>query len=680
MNNTIIWKSDAASSQHHHIFLPSPSLRAIIIGESGCGKTTLLLNLLLQDEWLDYDRLILCGRSLHQPEYKLLATAVQKGYDKAGIRRLFEIGSGDVDCFINQLPQQQRKPLIDMEVYDSNSSVPDPHDLDYHQKTLCVFDDMMTDSNQNLAESYYTRGRHNNISSIYISQSYHRLPRHTIRSNANCIILFKQPNKDLRHIHDDVITDMSYEEFRKLCDTAWQAEHGNLIINRARTADEGKYIVNLQQAYIPTTGRGLVNSLLQKLPMKEMHLTLPKDISSEQVASGSFNDTGKYSYCGPFTKVDQRLTEGYKGVNSLDEACRRHDVAYKEHKNVKERNVADDILAEEAAHIANDETRPEYERRDARLVTGIMGMKSRFGLGLLKHTYYDPRRGFTGVNDLARKTGMPKSAVEEWLHSQDVYTLHKPIRHRFKTRRVIVSGIDDQWQADLVEMRNYKDRGYNYILTVIDVFSKFAWAVPIKRKTGDEVASAFRELFKHRNPRKLHTDKGLEFINRPTKELLKQHGVHWFATENETKAQVVERFNRTLKNRMWRYFTKAGSTEWVKVLPDLIHNYNTTRHRSIGMTPVKASMKENEALVYKRLFPSEDDKQRMPKFRVGDHVRITVKRGDFRKGYRPNFTREVFIVVKVLETAPTTYRITAMDGEVIEGSFYEQEMVKITRT
>jgi transposase InsO family protein len=472
---------------------------------------------------------------------------------------------------------------------------------------------------------------------------------------------------------------MSYEEFKKLCDTAWQTEHGNLIINRARSADEGKYIVNFQQAYIPITGRGLVNSLLRKLPMKEMHMTLPRGMSSEQLASGSFNDTGKYSYCGPFTKVDQRLAEGYKGVNSLDEACRRHDVAYKENKKSKERNVFDDILAEEAAHIANDESRPEYERRDARLVTGIMGMKSRFGLGLLKNVYYDPRKGFTGVNDLVQKTGIPKSSVEEWLHSQDVYTLHKPIRHRFKTRRVIVSGIDDQWQADLVEMRNNKDRGYNYILTVIDVFSKFAWAVPIKRKTGDEIASAFRELFKQRKPRKLHTDKGLEFINKPTKELLKQHAVHWFATENETKAQVVERFNRTIKNRMWRYFTKEGSTKWVKVLPDLIHNYNTTRHRSIGMTPVKASMKENEAIVYKKLFPSGDEKQRLPKFRVGNHVRITIKRGDFRKGYRPNFTREVFIVVEVLETTPTTYRITALDGEVIEGSFYEQEMVKITK-
>ena len=344
-----------------------------------------------------------------------------------------------------------------------------------------------------------------------------------------------------------------------------------------------------------------------------------------------------------------------------------------------------------------------------------MGAKSRFGMGIatpkglsksrvasshvvakprvkdsvvdeqLRKVYYDPRKGYTGINDIAQKTGIPKKDVKKWFESQDTYTLHKPIRHRFPTRRVLVNGIDDQWQADLVEMRNYKDRGYNYILTVIDVFSKYAWAVPVKRKTGEEISNAFEKIFKERTPTKLHTDKGLEFINKPTKELLKRNDIHWFATENETKAQVVERFNRTLKNRMWKWFTAwpkvtmQGRNDWIKVLPDLVYNYNNTKHRSIGMTPKEASLKKNESTVYQKLFPSTQPSViKKPNFVVGDKVRITVKRGDFRKGYRPNFTRELFKVSKVLDTEPVTYRIKDLQGEEIKGSFYEQELVRVT--
>ena len=291
--------------------------------------------------------------------------------------------------------------------------------------------------------------------------------------------------------------------------------------------------------------------------------------------------------------------------------------------------------------------------------------------------YYNPRKGYSGINDLVNKTGISSRTVQDWLHRQDVYTLHKPIKRKFTTRRVLVSGVDDQWQADLVDMRNFKDGSYQYILTVVDVFSKYAWAVPIKRKTGEEISNAFKRLFKERKPKKLHTDKGLEFINKPTKQLLKDFQIHWFATENETKAQVVERFNRTLKTKMWKYFTKQGNQRWVKVLPDLIYNYNTSKHRSIGMTPSEASLKRNESEVYTKLFPSKNTKTQRSKFKVGDHVRITVKRGDFRKGYRPNFTKETFIISQVLDTTPFTYRIKDKDGEEISGSFYNEELVKV---
>lgn len=145
-----------------------------------------------------------------------------------------------------------------------------------------------------------------------------------------------------------------------------------------------KYIKDLRNILSNKTGQGLVNTILKKIPLPEMHLGLPNGIESEQVPEGSFNSTKKYSYCGPGTKVQQRLKEGYEGVNSLDRACKQHDIFYSKHTKTKDRNISDDILAKQAAEIALDSSEPEYVRNDAKLVTGIMGMKSRFGMGLEK--------------------------------------------------------------------------------------------------------------------------------------------------------------------------------------------------------------------------------------------------------------------------------------------------------
>ena len=443
------------------------------------------------------------------------------------------------------------------------------------------------------------------------------------------------------------------------------------------------YINNLKQNL--KTGKGLFNTALSYMP--EMHMSLPKSVSSEMVENGSFNNTGKYSYCGPGTKVQKRVLEGYQGVNNLDKACKEHDLFYSKNKTTKLRNIADDELAAKASQLVLNPSIPQYEKNDAKLVTGIMAAKSRFGMGLKKKSvftknleklYYDPKTGYSGVENLARKSGLNRSQVEKWLTQQNVYSLHKPIKHRFKTRRVIVSKIDDQWQADLVDMQKYKtyNKNYNYILTVIDIFSKFAWALPIKNKTGDNITRAFEKLFKDRIPSKIHTDKGLEFINKSTQNLFKRKNIHWFATENETKAQVVERFNRTLKSKMFKYFTANNTKTWIDIIDDLVYNYNNSYHRSIKMSPSEGSLKKNSKVVYNNLFPKTDKVSMKPKFSVGDRVRISKKRKDFTKGYLPNFTEEVFIVDKVLETAPPTYVLKDLNSETIKGSFYKEELSK----
>jgi hypothetical protein len=128
-------------------------------------------------------------------------------------------------------------------------------------------------------------------------------------------------------------------------------------------------------------GGSLLNSALNALPLPEMHMRLPRGVPSEPIPGGSFQGTGKYSYCGPFTKLDKRLSQGYRGVNSLDRACLNHDVAYAVHKDTAGRNLADDVLAAAASKTALSDA-PEYEKKDARTVAAIMSAKSRFGLGV----------------------------------------------------------------------------------------------------------------------------------------------------------------------------------------------------------------------------------------------------------------------------------------------------------
>ena len=170
--------------------------------------------------------------------------------------------------------------------------------------------------------------------------------------------------------------------------------------------------------------------------------------------------------------------------------------------------------------------------------------------------------------------------------------LHKPITKKFKKRRVYSRGIDQIWAADLVDMQalSRENRNVKYLLTVIDVFSKYGWMIPLKDKTGKSVASALRTIFKEssRKPQKMWVDKGKEFYNKDVKNL-----VEIYSTENEEKSSVVERWNRTMKDKMFRYFTANSTRKYIDVLDDLVDQYNNTKHRSIKMTPVEASLSKN---------------------------------------------------------------------------------------
>lgn len=172
---------------------------------------------------------------------------------------------------------------------------------------------------------------------------------------------------------------------------------------------------------------------------------------------------------------------------------------------------------------------------------------------------------------------------------------------------MITYEIDDLWQADLVEMIPYSkmNKGFKYMLTVIDVFSKYAWAVPVQDKTGWSITEAFKSILGERVPRNVQTDKGLEFYNKDFQSLTAEYKIKHYSSNSELKASVVERFNRTLQKKMWKRFTINGNYKWIDMLPELLEQYNNTKHRTIKITPVEASKKKNEQSL-KPIFREED--------------------------------------------------------------------------
>lgn len=225
---------------------------------------------------------------------------------------------------------------------------------------------------------------------------------------------------------------------------------------------------------------------------------------------------------------------------------------------------------------------------------------------ILANIYYNPQSegsfsGPAGVFRVVREQGHKKitrKQVGDWLKKQETYTLHRPARRRYPTNRVIVGGKDDQFQADLVDMSSLSkyNKGFHYLLTVIDILSKYAFVIPLKTKSGEELTVAFKKIFKTgRVPAKLQSDHGTEFLNQKLQSYLRKKKVHFFATNSETKASVIERFNRTLKNKMYRYFTYKNTWKYVDVLPNLVKAYNNSFHRSIKMKPSQVN-KRNEAV------------------------------------------------------------------------------------
>ena len=250
---------------------------------------------------------------------------------------------------------------------------------------------------------------------------------------------------------------------------------------------------------------------------------------------------------------------------------------------------------------------------------------------------------------------------------------YKPIVRKFKKRKVSSGFKDNIWRADLADMQliSKYNKGFRFLLCVIDIFSKYAWVVPLKDKKGISIVNAFQKILdkSERKPNKIWVDKGSEFCNNSFKNWLKDNDIEMYLIHNEGKSVAAERFIRTLKNKIYKYMTAISKNVYIYKLDDIVNEYNNTHHRTIKMKPV--DVKDNIYIDFEREVNNKD-----PKFKIGDHIRISKYKNIFAKRYMPNWSEEVFIISKIKNTVPWTYVINDFNGEEIIGTFFEKELLK----
>ena len=315
----------------------------------------------------------------------------------------------------------------------------------------------------------------------------------------------------------------------------------------------------------------------------------------------------------------------------------------------------------------------------------------------LHSIYFNPEHpaSFSGVDKLykfvkERGRKISRGVIKRWLGGQSIYNQHKPVRRTFKRQRVVVPRKWFQFDMDTVYMTSYQKDNvpYKFILVVIDVFSKFAWTRALKTLTGKEMVTALSSILS-REPDNMRTDGGSEFVNNQVKKFMESNQIKHFVTLNEKKANVAERFIKTLKTRITKYMHQQNSHKWVKVLPKVTEAYNQSYHHSINTTPAKA-LETDDVTLWNTLYPPPRKRVKRParsgparnknpyKFNEGDLVKLSYLRTPFAKHYDSKWTDEIFTITgrRNKQTVPQ-YSIKDFTNSPIRGMFYEEEIQKV---
>ena len=335
--------------------------------------------------------------------------------------------------------------------------------------------------------------------------------------------------------------------------------------------------------------------------MPEMHLRQPRFV---------------YSPCGTFTRHKERIKE-FKRIgnisllykNELDKACFKHDAAYAKYKDVENRLIEDDKLKNSAYDIASN---PEYDGYQR----GLASMVYKF---------------FNSKDALRNKTISGKGTKE--VNKILAEELHKPVIRKFNKRKVYSQFKDNIWGVDLADTRllNKKNKAIKYLLCAIDLFSKYAFVVPLKDKKVISITNAFNKIIKpsNRKPNKIWVDQGGEFYDHVFKRWLSNNDIIMYSTFNEGKSVVVERFIRTLKNKLYKHKTTINKNVYYDVLDDVVTEYNDTKDNTIKMKPKDAKNDNNRVYI-------DEYNKKSARFNIGDRVRISKFKNIFAKEYTPN--------------------------------------------
>ena len=278
-----------------------------------------------------------------------------------------------------------------------------------------------------------------------------------------------------------------------------------------------------------------------------------------------------------------------------------------------------------------------------------------------------------------------KEEISKNLSKNDIYTRYKQYKRPRKYSPIYVYKPRELFQADLVAFTNPEyikaNDGYKYLFTTIDVFTKYAWVYPLKSKDCETTKKCFEDILSKcgKQPEKLQTDRGSEFVCAKFKNFLKSKNIHHYVSYSDRKCPVVERFNLTIQQILYKILDKNESFRWIEFLDKAMKIYNSRKHTTIKLSPIEAEKRENETSVRKvflKRYKKVGLKPPKPKYKVGDTVRIWKFKRVFDRGYHENFTTQYFRIRKILTNLPVVrYELEDVLGEKIIGSFFENELV-----
>lgn len=305
------------------------------------------------------------------------------------------------------------------------------------------------------------------------------------------------------------------------------------------------------------------------------------------------------------------------------------------------------------------------------------------------YTSADSPGGFSSVANLLREAkkrdpSITRKKVQDFLESMRTYTLFRGRRERYPRLKTIPICWMSDLQVDLAIFPNLAthNRGYHYLLVGVDVLSRQMFGVPLKTSKKEEMKDAFEKLFKQmpKVPQRVYSDRGKEFTSAYIKAYFKDKEVQKIESlGGVVKAAVAERAIRTIKGRIYRYFSEKNTHNWVDVLPRVLHAINHTVCRVTKMRPVDVNQ-DNWKSLWDRLYaPCFEESNKPPRYKVGDHVRIDMFQGKFGRGFYTQMSDEIFTIAKCVPGGPhrpTYYKLVDRKGESIDGVFYDVNLCK----